>query len=109
MRWPESPPLGSACFSKLYLPTKPTSIPFHFIKPFDSGTLESSLSILVYTTLRQTRQVNSHIMVFLFSKPAETPGSAVPAVIIGMFVAFGGVLCKSCLHGFSILNNKKLT
>ncbi|KAJ9501862.1 hypothetical protein H2202_002824 [Exophiala xenobiotica] len=31
-------------------------------------------------------------MAFLFSKPADTPGSAVPAVIIGMFVAFGGVL-----------------
>lgn len=42
-------------------------------------------------------------MAFLFSKPADTPGSAVPAVIIGMFVAFGGVLCKSCLCGFSIL------
>jgi SP family sugar:H+ symporter-like MFS transporter len=25
-------------------------------------------------------------------KPADVPGSAVPAIVIGMFVAFGGVL-----------------
>ncbi|KIY02091.1 uncharacterized protein Z520_02229 [Fonsecaea multimorphosa CBS 102226] len=31
-------------------------------------------------------------MAILFSKPADTPGSALPAVLIGCFVAFGGVL-----------------
>ncbi|EXJ77013.1 hypothetical protein A1O3_10170 [Capronia epimyces CBS 606.96] len=31
-------------------------------------------------------------MPFLFKKPADMPGSAVPAVLIGCFVAFGGVL-----------------
>lgn len=31
-------------------------------------------------------------MSFLFKKPADTPGSAVPAIVIGLFVAFGGLL-----------------
>ena len=28
----------------------------------------------------------------MLKKPADVPGSAAPAIIIGMFVAFGGVL-----------------
>ncbi|KAL2395781.1 Major facilitator-type transporter ecdD [Exophiala dermatitidis] len=31
-------------------------------------------------------------MGFLFNKPADVPGSAAPAIIIGCFVAFGGIL-----------------
>lgn len=31
-------------------------------------------------------------MGFLFNKPADVPGSAAPAILVGMFVAFGGVL-----------------
>ena len=31
-------------------------------------------------------------MGFLFTKPQDVPGSAVPAIIIGLFVSFGGVL-----------------
>jgi MFS transporter, SP family, sugar:H+ symporter len=31
-------------------------------------------------------------MGFMLKKPADVPGSAAPAIIIGMFVAFGGVL-----------------
>jgi len=31
-------------------------------------------------------------MGFLFNKPADVPGSAAPSIIVGMFVAFGGVL-----------------
>mgnify|MGYP000962036114 CR=1 FL=1 len=31
-------------------------------------------------------------MGFMFKKPDDTAGSAAPAIMIGMFVAFGGVL-----------------
>jgi MFS transporter, SP family, sugar:H+ symporter len=31
-------------------------------------------------------------MGFALKKPADVAGSAVPAIVIGMFVAFGGVL-----------------
>lgn len=31
-------------------------------------------------------------MTFTIKKPADVPGSAVPAIIIGLFVSFGGVL-----------------
>jgi len=31
-------------------------------------------------------------MGFTIKKPADVPGSAAPAIIIGLFVAFGGVL-----------------
>ena len=31
-------------------------------------------------------------MGFMLKKPADVPGSAAPAIIIGLFVAFGGVL-----------------
>jgi hypothetical protein len=31
-------------------------------------------------------------MGMMIKKPADVPGSAAPAIIIGMFVAFGGVL-----------------
>lgn len=31
-------------------------------------------------------------MGFLFNKPADAAGSAAPAIIIGLFVAFGGLL-----------------
>jgi hypothetical protein len=31
-------------------------------------------------------------MGFLFNKPADVPGSALPSILVGMFVAFGGIL-----------------
>lgn len=31
-------------------------------------------------------------MPFMLKKPADTPGSALPAILIGLFVAFGGIL-----------------
>ena len=31
-------------------------------------------------------------MGFLIRKPADEPGKALPAIVIGVFVAFGGVL-----------------
>ena len=31
-------------------------------------------------------------MGLMLKKPADVPGSAAPAIIIGLFVAFGGVL-----------------
>lgn len=31
-------------------------------------------------------------MGFTIKKPADVPGSAAPAIIVGLFVAFGGVL-----------------
>jgi hypothetical protein len=29
---------------------------------------------------------------FLFKKPDDVPGAAFPAIMVGMFVAFGGIL-----------------
>jgi hypothetical protein len=34
----------------------------------------------------------SNIMGFLLKPPPDTPGKAWPAIVIGLFVAFGGVL-----------------
>lgn len=31
-------------------------------------------------------------MGFLIKKPADEPGKALPAIVIGVFVAFGGIL-----------------
>ena len=31
-------------------------------------------------------------MGFLFNKPADVPGAALPSILVGMFVAFGGIL-----------------
>lgn len=31
-------------------------------------------------------------MIALFKKPADAVGSAIPAVAVGLFVAFGGVI-----------------
>jgi hypothetical protein len=37
-------------------------------------------------------QISRFIMGVMLKKPADAPGSATPAIVIGMFVAFGGVL-----------------
>jgi hypothetical protein len=47
---------------------------------------------LNYDHYTSTQQLIDARMGLLFNKPEGTPGSATPAIIVGAFVAFGGVL-----------------
>ena len=48
-------------------------------------------------------------MGFAIKKPADATGSAVPAIVIGLFVAFGGVLFGYVLYSTFRPQQPKLT
>jgi hypothetical protein len=46
----------------------------------------------ISTSLTELQTQLSDTMGFLLKPPPDTPGKAWPAIVIGLFVAFGGVL-----------------